>query len=75
MEGYRQETAKKLGRSIDDITQGDVLWLPESDILPVSQAHGKGPVEKGIYNHPVVVVSRPLGHSHTVHFYLVSATL
>ena len=47
----------------DGIAQGRIMWLPAMEDLPeraVRRAHGKGAVEEGIYNHPVVVVSRPL---------------
>jgi hypothetical protein len=51
------------------------MWLPALEDLPeraVRRAHGKGAVEEGIYNHPVVVVSRPLDDERCVHFHLVS---
>jgi hypothetical protein len=61
----------------DHAFQGQVLWLPaKSELIKdaVKRAHGKGPVEGGIYDHPVVVVSRPLGDSREVHFYVVSTS-
>jgi hypothetical protein len=64
---------------IDDYhnLQGRVLWLPAKEDLPeraVRRAHGKGAIEEGIFDHPVVVVSRPLANDHVVHFHLVSVT-
>jgi hypothetical protein len=56
-------------------SQGKVLWLPAKEDLPeraVRRAHGKGAIEEGIYNHPVVVVSHPHEESQVVHFHLVS---
>jgi hypothetical protein len=58
-----------------DITQGRVCWLPPKEELPeraVRRAHGKGAIEEGIYNHPIVVVSRPADEHDIVHFHLVS---
>lgn len=58
-----------------DSTQGKIFWLPAKEDLPdraVRRAHGKGAVEEGIFNHPVVVISHPSEASHTVHFHLVS---
>jgi hypothetical protein len=56
-------------RGDDGVAQGRIMWLPA---LAVRRAHGKGAVEEGIYNHPVVVVSRPLDDERCVHFHLVS---
>lgn len=55
-------------------TQGQVFWLPAKEELsePVKRAHGKGAVEEGIYNHPVVAISRPTDGKDTIHFHLVS---
>lgn len=66
------------GRKVDEtlVTQGTVLWLPAKEDLPkhaVRRAHGKGAVEEGIFNHPIVVVSRPKDQSDIIHFHLVSA--
>ena len=63
-------------RRDDGVAQGRIMWLPAMEDLPeraVRRAHGKGTVEKGIYNHPVVVVSRPLDDERCVHFHLVSS--
>jgi hypothetical protein len=64
-------------RKVDEtlVTQGTVLWLPAKEDLPeraVRRAHGKGAIEEGIFNHPIVVVSRPRDESHIIHFHLVS---
>ena len=64
-------------RSVDEsqVVQGTVLWLPAREDLPeraVRRAHGKGAIEEGIFNHPVVVVSRPEEDSQIIHFHLVS---
>lgn len=68
---------ERIDRRADDIdiAQGMVMWLPAAEELPeraVRRAHGKGAVEDGIYNHPVVVVSRPVEEERAVHFHLVS---
>jgi hypothetical protein len=65
-------------RKVDEtlVTQGTVLWLPAEEDLPervVRRAHGRGAIEEGIFNHPIVVVSRPKEESHIIHFHLVSA--
>lgn len=64
-------------RRIDssDVVQGHIFWLASKKELPkhaVKRAHGKGAVEEGIYNHPVVVTSRTAEEGHLVHFHLVS---
>ncbi|KAH8730190.1 hypothetical protein GQ44DRAFT_816956 [Phaeosphaeriaceae sp. PMI808] len=63
---------------VDDkhVTQGRVLWLPAKEDLPeraVRRAHGKGAIEEGIYNHPVVVISRSINESHSIHFHLITS--
>ena len=58
--------------------QGKVFWLPAKEELPergVRRAHGKGAVEEGIYNHPIVAISRPWDENDIVHFHLVSTLL
>ncbi|KAH6639758.1 hypothetical protein C7974DRAFT_290424, partial [Boeremia exigua] len=69
---------EQIGRRDDDIdiAQGRIMWLPASDSLPnhaVKRAHGKGAVEEGIYNHPVVIVSRPQDDKRSVHFHLITS--
>jgi hypothetical protein len=62
----------------DDVVQGRIFWLPPKAELPekaVRRAHGKGVIEEGIYNHPVVVVSRPDDDRSIVHFHLVRTCL
>ena len=59
----------------DDVIQGRIFWLASKEELParaVRRAHGKGAIEEGIYNHPVVIISRPAEEGHLVHFHLVS---
>src|SRR4051794_12734713 len=66
------------GVDCDDIVQGRIFWLAAKEELPeraVRRAHGKGAIEEGIYNHPVVVISRPAEEDHLVHFHLVSRVL
>ena len=68
---------EQVGRKAEGhgIVQGRIMWLPSMEDLPeraVRRAHGKGAVEDGIYNHPVVVVSRPIEDEQVVHFHLVS---
>lgn len=72
---HRVQT-EQVGRRKDDasIAQGRIMWLPAMEDLPeraVRRAHGKGAVEDGIYNHPIVIVSRPLDDERCVHFHLV----
>ncbi|KAF3031246.1 hypothetical protein E8E12_000390 [Didymella heteroderae] len=64
------------GRDDDGIRPGQIMWLPAMENLPgraVKRAHGKGAVESGIYNHPVVVVSRPVTDEQVAHFYLITS--
>lgn len=59
----------------NEVVQGRILWLPPKDQLPpkaVKRAHGKGIVDEGIFNHPVVVISRPVDEVDMVHFHIVS---
>ncbi|KAF9738781.1 hypothetical protein PMIN01_04064 [Paraphaeosphaeria minitans] len=65
-------------RGVDeaDVGIGHVFWLPPQEELPpraVRRAHGKGAVEEGIYNHPIVVVSRPAEEPQVVHFHIVTS--
>ncbi|KAJ4403596.1 hypothetical protein N0V91_006472 [Didymella pomorum] len=69
---------EQLPRRKDDhgIAQGRIMWLPAAEDLPeraVRRAHGKGAVEDGIYNHPVVIVSRPAEDEQAVHFHLITS--
>ncbi|KAF9693670.1 hypothetical protein EKO04_008515 [Ascochyta lentis] len=69
---------EQIGKTTDgiEIAQGRIMWLPSVEDLPeraVRRAHGKGAVEDGIYNHPVVVVSRPLDDEQVVHFHLITS--
>lgn len=60
----------------EDVVQGQILWLPQKHELPpkaVRRAHGKGAVEEGIYNHPIVIVSRPAEEDNIVHFHLITS--
>lgn len=60
----------------EEVAQGRILWLPMKHELPqkaVRRAHGKGAVEEGIYNHPIVIISRPAEEDHTVHFHLITS--
>ncbi|KAF1993122.1 hypothetical protein P154DRAFT_389322, partial [Amniculicola lignicola CBS 123094] len=59
-----------------EVVQGKILWLPMRDELPekaVRRAHGKGAVEEGVYNHPVVIISRPEDDTRVVHFHVVTS--
>ncbi|KAF1960267.1 hypothetical protein CC80DRAFT_438915, partial [Byssothecium circinans] len=44
--------------------------LPHRAVL---RAHGKGAVEEGIYDHPVVVISRPAADSQIIHFHIITS--
>lgn len=73
----RRVRTEQIGERTEEveIAQGRIMWLPPVEDLPeraVRRAHGKGAVEDAIYNHPVVVVSRPLDDEQVVHFHLVS---
>jgi hypothetical protein len=64
--------------STSEVAQGRIFWLPSKEELPeraIRRAHGKGAVDEGIYNHPVVVVSRPEQDSDIVHFQVVSSNV
>ena len=59
----QQAQTEQIGRRENDvgIAQGLIMLLPAVEDLPeraIRRAHRKGAVEGGIYNHPVVVVSR-----------------
>ncbi|KAF1976041.1 hypothetical protein BU23DRAFT_502646 [Bimuria novae-zelandiae CBS 107.79] len=73
----RASTQKEVKRVDEaDLALGRVFWLPPKEELPpraVRRAHGKGAVEEGIYNHPVVVVSRPEEEPQTIHFHIVTS--
>ncbi|KAF2127347.1 hypothetical protein P153DRAFT_268634, partial [Dothidotthia symphoricarpi CBS 119687] len=71
---YTEQIEKRLDER--DVVQGRVFWLPSREELPeraVRRAHGKGAIEEGIYNHPVVVVSRPAEEDNVVHFHLITS--
>lgn len=60
----------------EEVVQGRILWLPQKHELPpkaVRRAHGKGAVEEGIYNHPIVVISRPAEEDNIIHFHLITS--
>ncbi|KAF2108245.1 hypothetical protein BDV96DRAFT_480042, partial [Lophiotrema nucula] len=59
-----------------EIVQGRIFWLPPKEELPdraVRRAHGKGAVDEGIYNHPIVVLSSPVDEEDSVHFHLITS--
>jgi hypothetical protein len=72
-EAYTVQTERVERLVVDtDVVPGRILWLPSREELPeraVRRAHGKGAVEDGIYQHPVVVVAKIAS---VVHFQLVS---
>ena len=77
---FQRASTEKIERRVDsgDVVQGRIFWLPSKEELPdraVKRAHGKGAVEEGIYQHPVVIISRPAEEGHVVHFHLVSRVL
>ncbi|KAF2202446.1 hypothetical protein GQ43DRAFT_369098, partial [Delitschia confertaspora ATCC 74209] len=60
----------------EDVVQGRILWLPPKHELPVGavrRAHGRGAIEEGIFNHPVVVVSRTTDEPDAVHFHIITS--
>lgn len=72
----RRLSAQKDSKKVDemDLAPGRVFWLPPREELPpraVRRAHGKGAIEEGIYNHPVLVVSRPADEPQVIHFHIV----
>ncbi|KAF2872333.1 hypothetical protein BDV95DRAFT_491727 [Massariosphaeria phaeospora] len=74
----RRSSSLKDARTVeeDDVVQGRLFWLPPKNELPeraVRRAHGKGAVEEGIYNHPIVVVSKPVEETSIVHFHLITS--
>lgn len=75
----RRASTQKEVKRIDegDLVLGRVFWLPPKEELPpraVRRAHGKGAVEEGIYNHPVVVISRPAEEPQLIYFHIVSSS-
>ncbi|KAH9876344.1 hypothetical protein J1614_004223 [Plenodomus biglobosus] len=59
----------------NDILPGRIFWLPTEKELPeqvVRPAYGKGPIDDGIYSHPLVITSRTVDGGHSAHFQLVS---
>lgn len=69
-----QKDAKKVEEK--DLAQGRVFWLPPREELPdraVRRAHGKGAIEEGIYNHPVLVISRPANEHQVIHFHIITS--
>ncbi|KAJ4294382.1 hypothetical protein N0V90_008072 [Kalmusia sp. IMI 367209] len=69
-----QKEVKRIDES--DLVPGRVFWLPPKEELPpraVRRAHGKGAVEEGIYNHPVVVISRPAEEPQSIHFHIITS--
>ncbi|KAF2471744.1 uncharacterized protein BDR25DRAFT_285340 [Lindgomyces ingoldianus] len=74
----RRSSCQREERAVGEgeIVQGRILWLPPKDELPpraVRRAHGKGAVEEGIYNHPVVILSRPAHEASIVHFHVITS--
>jgi len=72
----RTSTIKRINRKLDtdEVSSGYVFLLPPKEELPehaVKRVRGKGPIEEGIYNHPIVVVSRPAEQDDIVHFQIV----
>jgi hypothetical protein len=57
--------------------QGKIFYLPPKNQLPegaMKRVRPKGGlIEDGVYNHPVVVISRPYNTDHLVHFHGVGA--
>ncbi|KAF2709374.1 hypothetical protein K504DRAFT_378980 [Pleomassaria siparia CBS 279.74] len=74
----KRSSCQFVGKYVEDkdAVQGNIFWLPPKAELPekaVRRAHGKGIVEEGIYNHPIVVVSRPDDERNIVHFHLITS--
>jgi len=61
-EGEAAGKQARVSANLADLVPGRILWLPPKDQLPekaVRRAHGKGAVEEGATNHPVVIVVGP----------------
>lgn len=74
----RQSSCTRTEKRVEseEVVQGRILWLPQKHELPqkaVRRAHGKGAVEEGIYNHPIVIISRPADEDNIVHFHLITS--
>ncbi len=55
----------------EDVVQGRILFLPPFHETPensVQRVFGKGPVDEGIFDHPVVICSRPVDEEDVVHY-------
>lgn len=60
----------------EDVVQGQILFLPPFHETPensVRRVFGKGPVDEGIFDHPVVICSRPADEEDVVHFCMVTS--
>ncbi|OCK85381.1 hypothetical protein K432DRAFT_283638, partial [Lepidopterella palustris CBS 459.81] len=60
----------------EDVIQGQILWLPPFKEMPagaVKRIRGKGPVEEGMFDHPLVVCSRPAKKQNLVQFHLITS--
>ncbi|KAF2023823.1 hypothetical protein EK21DRAFT_80034, partial [Setomelanomma holmii] len=60
----------------NDGGQGRIFWLPSREDLreeAVQRHHGKGKIKDKIYNHPVVVISRPAEASYKAVFHLITS--
>lgn len=61
----------------EDVVQGRILFLPPFHETPensVRRVFGKGPVDEGMFDHPVVICSRPADEEEdVVHFHIVSS--
>lgn len=63
-----------------DVRQGTILWLPSYDEIvnnqdSVSDVIWGGACDPAVYNHPILVLSRPAVAPDTIHFLLVSYVL
>ncbi|ORX92744.1 hypothetical protein BCR34DRAFT_250516 [Clohesyomyces aquaticus] len=73
----RRASTQKEHKTVEDedVAQGRIFWLPLREDLPeraVKRAHGKGAIEEGIYNHPIVILSRLAADRYIVHFQLIT---
>ncbi|OCL01424.1 hypothetical protein AOQ84DRAFT_254469, partial [Glonium stellatum] len=63
----------------EDVVQGRILFLPpfyETPANLVQRVFGKGPIDQGMFDHPVVICSRPVDERDSddiVHFHIITS--
>jgi len=76
--GMQRPSIQSVARTVtsEDVAQGRILFLPPFHETPgnsVQRVFGKGPVDEGMFDRPVVICSRPADEGGVVHFHIVSS--